>query len=1219
MNLFSKLLKINKKQFFASLIFVLTTVILNNAAQGKGLDLIPNSLIVDAGNDTALVLPTNSLSLNGTATTSGSINSVQWSKINGAPVTFSNANALNTSVSGLDEGVFLFVLTVSDNLGETASDTIVVTVSSRILIDFGSQFTGSPDANGYHWNNVNAGTPGIKLFNAINVQNLVTNIGLEVVNRIDGTFNLAGPGVTTANSVGIVGDYPATATSDYAFSHSSTSNGKWKLTGLDSGTTYTVKFWGTRNGVSDSRFIEIKREEETTWKTYNARNNTNPNNGATFTFTGKTEQIFDIRSGATSTFGHICLIDIKKTVNPSTPNIPPIAFAGGDLQLILPGNTATLNGSRSSDPDGTIIQYQWRKIQGPATYTLGTPNAAITTVTNVVEGVYLFELSVTDNNGAIDRDTVTLQVGSRILIDFGDQQIASPEPTFNNYWNNVTTGTAGIKLNNSVTTGNISSGISFEIVNRLDGTFNPGGPGVNTGSNAGIVGDYPAAATSDYCFTHPSTTSGRWRFTGLDSTKTYSFKFWGSRSVPDPRITEIKPSHETTWQSYDASNNSNFDNAAYFTTTGRTEISFDIRTGSTSPFGYINIVDINYTNTCNETTSTTSDTACDTYTWNGNTYTSSGTYTFNTTNAAGCDSTATLILTINRSTGNTETQTACSSYTWNETTYTASGTYTFTSTNPSGCNNTDTLLLTINQPTASTDTVTVCDSYTWNGTTYTTCGTYTYTFTTTNAAGCDSVATLILTVNHSSSSSDTITTCSGIIWNGNSYSTSGVYTYNTTNSVGCDSTATLVLTVNEPTTSTETQTACDSYSWNGNTYTASGTYTFITTNANGCDSTATLILTINESTTSTETQTACDSYSWNGNTYTTSGTYTFNTTNANGCDSTATLILTVNESTTSTETQTACGSYSWNGNTYTTSGTYTFNTTNANGCDSTATLVVSIENALQVNAGGDQVIESDASATLAGSILGNASSFEWTGGNGTFNPGTSTLNTTYTPSADEISIGSVELYLTATGTCGIVNDTIVITITNPTPVTLLEFKGVNTTQGNRLNWSTSSEQNNTGFQIQRSIDGQRFVTIGYVKSAAMNGNSQQILAYQFMDVNPATGTNYYRLKQIDLDQKFSLSKVIALQVKPSALKLTVQVYPNPTTSNVNLAISSSSNGPIAVLITDAQGKLVHRFNRNLISGTQTIQWSVTNWASGLYHIRLIDQNGNQQSQSFIKK
>jgi hypothetical protein len=429
----------------------------------------------------------------------------------------------------------------------------------------------------------------------------------------------------------------------------------------------------------------------------------------------------------------------------------------------------------------------------------------------------------------------------------------------------------------------------------------------------------------------------------------------------------------------------------------------------------------------------------------------------------------------------------------------------------------------------------------------------------------------------------------------------------------------LVLTVNEPTSSTETQTSCDSYTWNGNMYTTSGTYTFISTNANGCDSTATLNLTINESTSSTETQSACGSYTWNGNTYTASGTYTFNTNNSNGCDSTATLNLTINESTSSTETQSACGSYTWNGNTYTASGTYTFNTTNASGCDSTATLVVTIENGLQVNAGADQVIESDASATLAGIILGSTSSFEWVGGNGSFIPGTTTLNTVYTPSADEISNGSVTLFLTATGNCSIVTDTIIITITSPTPVALIEFKGVTTTQGNRLNWSTSSEQNNAGFEVQRSLDGQRFTTIGFVKSASLNGNSQQILAYQFMDVNPASGTNYYRLKQIDLDQKFSLSRVIALQIKPTAIKLSVQIYPNPTVSNVNLTISSITNGPIAILVLDGQGKLIQRFNRNMVAGTQTMQWSVSNWASGIYHIRIIDNNGNQQSQSFIKK
>ena len=72
-----------------------------------------------------------------------------------------------------------------------------------------------------------------------------------------------------------------------------------------------------------------------------------------------------------------------------------------------------------------------------------------------------------------------------------------------------------------------------------------------------------------------------------------------------------------------------------------------------------------------------------------------------------------------------------------------SGTDTYTTLNAAGCDSTATLNLTIRNSSTSTSTADECDSYTWNGTTYTMSGTYTYT--TLNAAGCDSVATLNLT------------------------------------------------------------------------------------------------------------------------------------------------------------------------------------------------------------------------------------------------------------------------------------------------------------------------------------------------------------------------------------------------------------------------------------------------------------------------------------------
>ena len=91
-----------------------------------------------------------------------------------------------------------------------------------------------------------------------------------------------------------------------------------------------------------------------------------------------------------------------------------------------------------------------------------------------------------------------------------------------------------------------------------------------------------------------------------------------------------------------------------------------------------------------------------------------------------------------------ETQTACTSYDWNGTTYTTSGTYTFTSPNIAGCDSIATLNLTINAPSTGDTTAIACDSLEWYGTWYNATGAYTDTLTAAN--GCDSVVTLNLTI-----------------------------------------------------------------------------------------------------------------------------------------------------------------------------------------------------------------------------------------------------------------------------------------------------------------------------------------------------------------------------------------------------------------------------------------------------------------------------------------
>ncbi len=314
----------------------------------------------------------------------------------------------------------------------------------------------------------------------------------------------------------------------------------------------------------------------------------------------------------------------------------------------------------------------------------------------------------------------------------------------------------------------------------------------------------------------------------------------------------------------------------------------------------------------NGSTSTTNITQCITYTWTNNvTYTASGTHTQTLTNAAGCDSVATLNLTITQPTTSTLNELACQTFTLNNQTYTASGTYVQTLTNAAGCDSTLTLNLTIGQPDVVSVTEVACDSYTWNGTIYTVSGVYNETLT--NIFGCDSVVTLDLTINNTSSSSEVVTQCGTYNWNSVDYTSSGTYTFTAQNAAGCDSTATLVLTIGNN-SSTTTAATCGSFTWtNGTTYTASGTYTQTLTNVAGCDSLVTLNLTINPTPTATATDngdgtlTASTgaSYQWidcatntpitgaTSATYTAliNGSYAVIVTNSTNCSATSTCVV----------------------------------------------------------------------------------------------------------------------------------------------------------------------------------------------------------------------------------------------------------------------------------------------------------------------------------------
>jgi len=94
-------------------------------------------------------------------------------------------------------------------------------------------------------------------------------------------------------------------------------------------------------------------------------------------------------------------------------NRPPVALAGKDTTVFLPADTAVLDGSLSWDPDNNITGYSWTKISGPASFTIVNTNVVQTLGINLTEGIYQFELTVTDAAGLSGKDTLQVTVLNR--------------------------------------------------------------------------------------------------------------------------------------------------------------------------------------------------------------------------------------------------------------------------------------------------------------------------------------------------------------------------------------------------------------------------------------------------------------------------------------------------------------------------------------------------------------------------------------------------------------------------------------------------------------------------------------------------------------------------------------------------------------------------------------------------------------------------------------
>ncbi len=365
----------------------------------------------NAGADKVIKLPINTVFLSGSGTdVDGSIRSYRWDKISG-PVQFDIQSPINagTNVNNLVQGEYLFTLTVTDNDGVSAKDTVKVTVNAANLspmANAGSDATitlpvntvalqgSGSDADGsissYRWDKISGPAQFVieSPSNAnTNINNLIQGVYLFKLTVYDneGAFGMdtVKVVVNAADNKTPVADAGPDRVITLPVNNTSLSG-----SGSDPDGNIASYLWTKISGPA----------------AYNIVSKSSPATD----ISGLVVGVYEFQLMVTDDKGATATDIVKVTVNPA-PNKPPVANAGPDRNITLPISTTSLAGS-GSDEDGKIISYQWTKISGPASYSIVNAASPVTDVAGLVAGVYEFRLIVTDDKGATASDIMKVTV-----------------------------------------------------------------------------------------------------------------------------------------------------------------------------------------------------------------------------------------------------------------------------------------------------------------------------------------------------------------------------------------------------------------------------------------------------------------------------------------------------------------------------------------------------------------------------------------------------------------------------------------------------------------------------------------------------------------------------------------------------------------------------------------------------------------------------------------
>jgi hypothetical protein len=216
---------------------------------------------------------------------------------------------------------------------------------------------------------------------------------------------------------------------------------------------------------------------------------------------------------------------------------------------------------------------------------------------------------------------------------------------------------------------------------------------------------------------------------------------------------------------------------------------------------------------------------------------------------------------------------------------------------------------------------------------------------------------------------------------------------------------------------------------------------------------------------------------------------------------------------------------------------------------------------------------------------------------------------------DQVVFSSVNLQPTGDGYYTI------ITLDNnlsPLPVTLIHFDAKLCDTKTCLTWSTATERDNAYFDIEKSNDAIHFESIKQVKTKAVFGHSQTLLAYDYEDEELCGNICYYRLKQVDRSGDFAYSPVVVLNTSGHDIAA-FKLYPNPSRGELYLSFSkASSNGKLVFELFNTQGHLVLNQHLTLTDvNSQALKIDMeAKFQKGLYYARFT-WDGQQELQKLI--